>query len=882
MTPERWAEVKEALNEALELHEGPLARYLDRLGAADPELRREVESLLEAEREASSRFLDTPAPAVLEADAQLRLGEPTDTPRTPLEGSRLGAYRLLSEIGGGGMGRVYQAVRADDEYRQSVAIKVVRAGLDAAFVAQRLRTERQILASLAHPNIARLLDGGTSDEGVPYLVMELIDGEPITRYCASRRLDVRARLELFLKVCSAVQYAHQYMVIHRDLKPSNILVTADGTPKLLDFGIAKALEPGIIPVAADATINTMRILTPEYSSPEQMKGEPVTAASDVYSLGVILYELLTGTKPHRSSDRLTRDVAKALLDPPLKKPSTVVRHSSGLGRTGLTLTRHPRTPQEVTAGPAEGSPEKLRRRLRGDLDNIVLMALRREPERRYGTVEQLAEDIRRHLARRPVAARAPTLQYRAASFIARHTFAVAATGLVAAALVGGMITTAREARIAERQRARAEQRFDDVRRLARTLIFDIHDSIRDLPGAEQSRRLLISTALQYLDDLSKDASGDPHLQRELAAGYVRLGDLQGRAREANEGDSAGALASFRHALALLQSALETTPHDTDLQRETIVTSGKLSDLMWSRDDAAGALTYSEQTVRMSRALAEQAPENRLFRYFQATSLLDHGYKLFKIRGDLAGAAAEMGQAIAALEVLHASDPADPLAARTLTLGYSRIGELFEYRHDDAAALSESEKELRLLQALTRAAPRNADFAHLQAFAEQDLADALSGMGRLDEAQRHFETALASFRALSASDPRVAEYHWDEGQTISRLAALSSRSGQPRRAIALLEQALAAMNVASENAASNANFRFVRVQAEALLGDQYVALAVDAAPARLEHFRTAKDWYEKALAGYRVLIPTWFEAGAAAQAIAAKIRQCDAALAPNTT
>jgi eukaryotic-like serine/threonine-protein kinase len=797
-----------------------------------------------------------------------------------LEGRRFGAYRLLAEIGGGGMGQVYRAVRADDEYRQEVAIKVVRAGVDAEFVAQRLRTERQILASLAHPNIARLLDGGTTEQGVPYLVMELIDGEPITRFCEARRLDVRGRLELFLDVCTAVQYAHQRMVIHRDLKPSNILVTPDGTPKLLDFGIAKALEPGIIPAAADATINTMRILTPDYASPEQMKGEPVTAASDVYSLGIILYELLAGSRPYRSSDRITGDVARAVLDPPLKKPSTAVRQRSGLGRATVPMMPSAALPRDGAARAAQSSPEKLSRRLRGDLDNIVLMALRREPERRYGSVEQLARDISRHLARRPVSARAPTIRYRASSFVARHTVAVAAAALVAAALIGGIVTTAREAQIAERQRQRAEQRFDDVRRLARTLIFEIHDSIRDLPGAERSRRLLISTAMQYLDSLSKDAKGDPTLQRELAGAYTRLGDLQGRAREANEGDYPAALASFRRALALLQAGLAAAPGDLDTQRDLIVTSGKLSDLMWTQSDGAGALAYSEQTVQRSRALAEQAPTNRLFRYFEATSLLDHGYKLFKIRGDLAGAGAEMGAAIAVLESLHASEPGEPLAARTLTLGYSRIGELLAYRHDPRAALTDYEQELRLVRTLTQAAPRNADLAHLQAFAELDLADVLSELGRLDEAQRHIQNAIASFRSLAASDPQVAEYHWDEGQALTRMAALAAKRGDPQRALALLEQALAAMDAASQDSAGDAEFRLMHARAETLLGDQYVALASRARAvraARVENLRTAKAWYGKALAAYRPLSASWFEAGVEAHAIAEKIRRCEAPL-----
>src|SRR6185437_13311758 len=300
VTPERWRQVKSALGEVMTLRGAARAAYLERLGAADPEARAEVESLLAAEQEAGSRFLETPAPAVCG-------GDPLDDEgaQAQLTGQRLGSYRLLAQIGAGGMGQVYRAVRADDEYQQEVAIKLVRASADPQFVTQRLRTERQILASLVHPNIARLLDGGTTPEGVPYLVMELIDGEPITRYCEERKLDVTARLQLFLRVCSAVQYAHQRMVIHRDLKPSNILVTADGAPKLLDFGIAKILEPGAIPVHADATVNTLRILTPEYASPEQIKGEPITAASDVYSLGLVLYELLTGRRPFRGGAPLT-------------------------------------------------------------------------------------------------------------------------------------------------------------------------------------------------------------------------------------------------------------------------------------------------------------------------------------------------------------------------------------------------------------------------------------------------------------------------------------------------------------------------------------------------------------------------------------------------
>ena len=829
--------------------------YLESLGREDPETRAEVASLLAAERDAGSLFLETPAPVALD-DAALAEGDAGQ-----FTGQRLGPYRLLAEIGSGGMGRVYRAVRADDEYQQEVAIKLVRAGADAEFVAQRLRTERQILAGLAHPNIARLLDGGTTPEGVPYLVMELIDGEPITRYCGQRRLDVTARLELFLRVCSAVQYAHQHMVIHRDLKPSNILVTADGTPKLLDFGIAKILEAGAVPVRGDATINSLRILTPDYASPEQVRGETVTAASDVYSLGVILHELLTGERPSHGNGRARETDRATATDLAVRKPSTVVRSGTGPNAT------------------VEGSHEKLRRRLRGDLDNIVLMALRREPERRYGSVERLAGDIRRHLEHLPITARKPTLGYRAGTFVARHRLATVATALVASALIGGIAMTLREAHVAEAQRARADRRFDDVRRLADTLIFEVHDSIRDLPGAEKARRLVIDTAVRYLGSLSLEAAGDPSLQHELAAAYVRLGDLQGRAREANEGDYAGARRNYGRAFSLLEASLAARPEDEDAQRDMIITCGKLSDLLlWSQNDTAGALWYSQQTVARSQRLSLQHPTDPSFRYFLATSLLDHGYKLFEIRGDAPTALTEMQQSVAILESLHAADASDWHTSRTLALGYSRMGEAMEYRHDYAGALPLYDKEYALLVTLARAAPHNADLAHLLAFAELDLATAQADLARFDEAMQHAQAALDFFRSLAVADPKIAEYRHDQSHALVSMARIEGLRARPQQAIALLQQAFAKMD------AADGSFDVDRAQAELLAGDEYAALASQTrrgSSARTADWQQSRQYYQKSLTEYRKVSGTWFQAASNVNEAAAKIRRCDAALAGST-
>ncbi len=851
--PQRWQQVKSALADALALGGPARAAYLQRVGARDPALRAEVESLLAADREAGSRFLESPAAAVA----------PVPPQPYPHAGRRLGPYELLEAIGAGGMGEVYRAVRVDGEYQHQVAIKLVRAGVDAEFVGQRLRTERQILAAFQHPNIARLLDGGTTEDGIPYLVMELITGEPIDRYCEQQQLDIEARLRLFLPVCSAVQYAHQRAVIHRDLKPRNILVTPEGVPKLLDFGIAKILEPGPIPVPADVTINAGRmILTPDYASPEQLKGEPISAASDVYALGVILYELLTGTRPFRSSDRVTEGgaVLKPVVATEPARPSTAARRRDAPGT------------------PAGNPPDGISRRLRGDLDNIILMALHHEPERRYATVERLAEDIRRHLEHLPVSARRPTLGYRASVFLARHTAGVAAAGLVFLALAAGYVATLREAHIANVQRALAQRRFDDVRRIADSLIFDIHDSIRDLPGAAPSRRLLIRTALHYLDGLSREAGGDPGLERDLAAAYLRLGDLQGQALSANEGDYTGALYSYRRALALWQARLSAQPADTAARLDLVMTLGKLSDLTWTLGDPAAALAYSQQTVIQSRLLAAGYPGDRRYLILRAVSTLDYGYKLFRIRGDRTESLLLVRRATRRLQSLSAAVPQDLLTARRLALAEGRQAEILAASADDEAALSLDQSALKVLQRLAAAQPQNTDFLDLEAFAELYLAAELNRMQRFGEAEQHGQAALAGFRSLSATDPKVGQYHIGAGRTLIIMAKTALDERQTDRARPLLQAALQELSQAARTQQASADFQFAQAVAESLFGELYEALAARERASRLERlgdWQSAKQWYVRAAGGF----PAGFADGTAqAQADEAAIQRCDQEIA----
>ena len=450
VTPDSWRRVREVFEQVSALDTAAQSPCLERACGDDVELRAEVESLLAAHA-AADAIIDRSAVEYLPAGA-------LEPPAEDWHGRRVGAYELLACIGRGGMGEVWRARRADAHYDKEVAIKLVRVGHASEFVLQRLRTERQILATLEHPNIARLIDGGMTAEGQPYLVMELVDGRPIDEYCESNALPIAARLRLFCEACAAVNYAHQRLVVHRDLKPSNILVTVEGAVKLLDFGIAKILQPPPADGApVDASLTSMRALTPAFSSPEQILGLNITTASDVYSLGVVLYHLLAGRSPYRTALSSTRDAIRDVCETEPMRPSVAAS-------------------QLAAAGQVRVLPDR-------DLDDITLTALRKEPEKRYSSVEQLSEDLRRYLAGLPVAARGDQFSYRAGKFARRHRVELAAVLLVVAALVTGIVVASRAARVANQERARAERHFASVRALANTFMFQMDESIRDLPGA---------------------------------------------------------------------------------------------------------------------------------------------------------------------------------------------------------------------------------------------------------------------------------------------------------------------------------------------------------------------------------------------------------------
>jgi Tol biopolymer transport system component/predicted Ser/Thr protein kinase len=387
--------------------------YLERTCAGEPDVQREVESLI-ASYEQAGDMLDSPAIETGAAVVTAKIDE-MDL------GIRVGPYRMIQEIGEGGMGHVFRAVR-NDEFRKEVAIKVVKRGMDTDYILRRFHNERQILASLDHPNIAHVFDGGTTDDGRPYFVMEYIDGKPLDDYCDDNRLTTTHRLRLFLTVCSAIEFAHHKRVVHRDIKPNNILVTEDGHVRLLDFGIAKILNRDPSSETGDSTATILQMMTPEYASPEQVRGDRITEATDIYSLGVLLYKLLTGHTPYAIRSRVQHEMAQIICETAPEKPSSAVRrietvyNSDGTRRAFIT--------PEMVSKTRDGDPEKLRKCLTGDLDTILLMALRKEPERRYASVADFAADIRRHLDGLPVKARRDSIIYRSGKLLARNRSAV--------------------------------------------------------------------------------------------------------------------------------------------------------------------------------------------------------------------------------------------------------------------------------------------------------------------------------------------------------------------------------------------------------------------------------------------------------------------------
>jgi tetratricopeptide (TPR) repeat protein len=742
-----WERVRTLFHAATDRAPGDRAPLLD--GCDDPSLRAEVERLLE-QHDAAAGFLEQ------------SVWDLVDTADAKWERVLIGPYRVVRQLGHGGMGKVFLASREDAEFEQRVAIKLVRRGAAGESLLQRFRQERQILAALEHPNIARLLDGGTTSGGVPYLVMEYVEGTPIDDYCREHALSIEARLRLFLPLCDAVQHAHRSLVIHRDIKPANVLVTADGIPKLLDFGIAKL-------TSAQTEGTVTRLMTPDYASPEQLAGKLVTTATDVYSLGLLLFELLTGK-----------------------------RAFDGIQRTGETE-------------PPRASSVSDLRALRGDLDRILLMALDPDPDRRYASVEKFADDIRRHLDGHPVAARGASLGYRTAKFVRRNKLFVAAAALSIVVAIVAFLAVLQQKRIAER-------RFEQVRSLAHAVVFDLHDAIARLPGSTSARELLVRHALGYLDALATESARNTPLQMELAGAYERVGDVQGMPYRANLGDTAGALVSYRKALKIAEEVRQRQPGDA----ATLLLIADLHDRTgWVEQRALRfreALTHHEAARMIRESLHDQialartwvaiadsqyvggiAPSSVRASYENAEHILERMRLTSANRKDLLTETGRVHQRLGAyftgtlehnparalqhheaaervLEERAALDPHDAVAKRNLADQLVMTATLQNAIGDGAAALAGTTRALPILRDLAAADAQNVEAQHDLSFAYTQMARADMQLQRWQDAAAALNAAMAINTAIIQRDPNNREERRDIASLHGLMSSLYKAKG----------------------------------------------------------------------------------------------------------
>ena len=749
MSPERWCQIEVIFQSAADCAPEGRGALLDSACGGDAELRREVESLLSLHDRSGATIVS----AVPDAIAVL---EQQNAQRN--EGRRIGAYRMIREIGHGGMGNVYLAARSDDAFEKLVALKVIRRGLDTDEITRRFRAERQILAILDHPNIARLLDGGTTDDGLPYFVMEYIEGEPIDKYCEAHKVTVAERLKLFQAVCAAVSYAHRNLIVHRDIKPGNVLVTKDGAPRLLDFGIAKLLTPQT--AGHEMTITDVRPLTPEYASPEQVRSEPVTTASDIYSLGVLLYWLLTGHRPYRSAMASPAEIEIAICEEEPERPS-------------------------------DRAPQERRRQLQGDIDTIVLMALRKEPRRRYTSVEQFSDDIRRHLAKVPVIARPDTLGYGASRFVQRNKAWVVMAAITFLSLAGGVATSLWQTRVARLEQAKAA-------RINAFLQEMVGYSATD-PSSANRKKGHDATVADMLDDAAQrvetELAGQPEVKAEmlgtigstylvqskydLAAHYLReaynlnvklygpearstaavmnsLGDLSYLT-----GDYAAAKSWFDKAVPIYRR------HVRDRDFEARLMAAMLSDAAFS-NRALGRFNDAEALWREALTYGPRLPAKHRAQGITPKTFLA---QLYVDRGDVEKADAFASEASRELRALGTDR--FPLAQCLIDLGNIRR---LEARYAEADSLIEEGTNLY-------AQVQGEDHPNV-AYGLLSLATSRYYQGRYDLAEEDLHKAQ---KIITAKIPRGTNYDAAADDLSGRIL---TKRGQPELAESILRESLA--------------------------------------------------------------------------------------------
>jgi eukaryotic-like serine/threonine-protein kinase len=748
MTPKVWTEIKSTFDEAVILPVEKRLAFVESI--SDSEIRLEVEKMLAVDDDES---LDV----------------------SPLEslnliGKSIGKYKILREIGRGGMGAVYEASRDDGEFSQKVALKLIKRGMDSDEILRRFRNERQILASLKHENITHLLDGGITENGSPYYVMEFVEGVSIDEFCEN--LSVDEKLNLFRQVCSAIAYAHARLVVHRDLKPSNVLVTADGTAKLLDFGIAKVLsEPSAV---ADGfphkTATQFGMMTPQYASPEQIRGEQVTTSADVYSLGLLLYEILTGKAAFDFSDKSLDEIRRIITETSPRKPSDAVNRRHGDTAIDAEISVSPRLPISAS-------------QLKGDLDTIILKALNKEPSRRYLTVQEFSNDIKRYLDGMPVKAQPDSVRYRFGKFVKRNKTSVIAASLVFCSLIGGISVATWQAVIARRESEISKKRFGDVRNIANNVVFKYHDEAAKLNGSTAFRAMLVKDATEYFDKLLLDATDDLGLQKELALAYLKLGDVQGGTYQSNIGDTEGATKSFEKAFQLLDNLQNRLPADAEILTAYSSSLLQIGKIQTRRREIVNAIETLEKALRIQQSFAENSLENKR-RLVQIYISLGDAYSRDDRKKTVEQKALPMNTYQRALEMssqLTMQPENTPQDFQLLGIANQRIGNFIINANADSLQIERQkilmeavpyhEKAIEIFKKLAESSPENLQTRRTLADELIMSAPIFAETRNAAKAIEYSKFAETEFEKLSASDTKNWELKYDLAMTYYQSAAM---------------------------------------------------------------------------------------------------------------
>jgi len=779
--------IEAIFNEALAAPSAARAELIETQCAEDPEMAAEVGALLEA-CEAEGR------------QTASRRAQPQAGRETQAESRQIGPYLLDHLLGRGGMGAVYLAHRADGQFEQQVAIKLIDLPLATSLFRERFRQERQILAGLRHPYIARLLDGGVTSAGDPYLVMEYVDGIPIHRYCEKHGLSVSQRIALFLRACEAVQFAHQNFVVHRDLKPDNILVAEDGTPRLLDFGTAKLLSPSVARTGGELTREGYQSFTPQYASPEQVLGNPITTASDTYSMGVLLYLLLTGTQPYDLKELTTAEMLRVICEQAPRRPSS------------------------------QAGSDK---RLNADLEAILLQALRKDPRERYLTAEQLASDLCAYQQGLPVVARRRTVRYRAAKFIRRNRWGLAAAALLAATLIAGIAGVLWQSRVANEERRKAEARSADLRQLSNSLLSELDEAIKQLPGSTGAQKLLVTRVLEHLDRMTKDAQGDRQTQLDLIDAYTRLANLQGNPYDQNLGDPAGGLASLDKAISLAAPLALEASNDKEALQALATAQESRSEILFGTARTQEAITSMQAATKTyDRLIATPKATPELI--CEAASIYgslgdELGQTGTASLVDATGALAAFRKSIALDNRALGINPSFLRARRSLSINQLKIGSV-EMETDPAQALKDYQIALQRLDALPKAEQSNLSTMRVRTIVLRKEANALVQLGEYSKAVALFAEIAPSYKRLAAEDPQDSRALADLEVVLDDEAVGYETAADPALAVAgsdrrrnfvtaetLLTQTAAIMEKILKQDPSNENWK-------ALLADAQVRLA----------------------------------------------------------